>query len=222
MRLTTVVGLGVAALLLLASAKSAVNSGSGTKTEPKPKGNPVQVLLWEAKEIPFIKEYIRDTNIPRGSIKKYREGKPGRIVRLYCRLIGPKGVVRNEVVYESITPPQSELYLVGVEGYKTSRGSFSGRKVLTMNATGYDPGPASCGKYATGYTATGIKAEYGVVAVDPKVIPLGTRLYVEGYGYAIAADVGAKVDGYDIDLCFPTYRQAKAFGRKKVKVHILD
>ncbi|MCX8053988.1 MAG: 3D domain-containing protein, partial [Armatimonadetes bacterium] len=103
----------------------------------------------------------------------------------------------------------------------TSRGEFRTRRVLTMHATAYDPGPRSCGRYATGRTACGLQAGYGVVAVDPRVIPLGTHLYIEGYGHAIAGDRGRAIKGNRIDLGFSTYKEAIRFGRKRVTVHVL-
>ena len=66
-----------------------------------------------------------------------------------------------------------------------------------------------------------MKAEPGVVAVDPNVIPLRTKLYVEGYGFAIAADVGGAIKGNRIDLFFNTIDECMNYGRKKVKVYIL-
>lgn len=101
---------------------------------------------------------------------------------------------------------------------------FNGKdvKVIDMVATAYEPGPISCGKYASGYTAIGYKASKGIVAVDPRIIPLGTIVYIEGYGYAIAADVGSAIKGYRIDLCFDTYREAISFGRRRIKVYIVD
>jgi len=94
-------------------------------------------------------------------------------------------------------------------------------KTLTMEATAYYPGPEDTWPYASGYTASGLKASYGVVAVDTRLIRLKTPLYVEGYGYAIAADRGGAIKGSKIDLCYDTYEEAVRFGRKKVKVYIL-
>jgi 3D (Asp-Asp-Asp) domain-containing protein len=92
-----------------------------------------------------------------------------------------------------------------------------------MEATAYYPGPESCGIYArNGRTYTGKKAGFGTVAVDKRVIPLGTKLYIEGYGYAEATDIGGAIKGNRIDLCFETYREAEMFGRRKVKVYILE
>jgi len=96
------------------------------------------------------------------------------------------------------------------------------RKVVTMEATAYYPGPEDTGQYADGKTANNRKAGYGVAAVDPKFMRLGTRLYVEGYGYAEAHDVGGAIKGKRIDLCFDGYDEAVRWGRKKVKVYILN
>ena len=60
------------------------------------------------------------------------------------------------------------------------------------------------------------------MAVDPKVIALGAKLYIEGYGYAIAGDRGRAIKGNRIDLGFATVREALNFGRKSVIVHVLD
>ena len=90
-----------------------------------------------------------------------------------------------------------------------------------MHATAYEPGPRSCGRYANGFTATGVKATKGVAAVDDRVIPMGTRLYIPGYGFAVAADRGSAIKGQRIDLCFDTYSEAMRWGRRKVQVYVL-
>lgn len=95
------------------------------------------------------------------------------------------------------------------------------KRSLSMSATAYEPGPRSCGRSANGLTANGTKAGYGVVAVDPRVIPLGTRLFIEGYGYAVAADTGGAIDGNDIDLGYLTVSECLQWGRRKVKVYVL-
>ena len=95
-------------------------------------------------------------------------------------------------------------------------------KIISMEATAYTDDIASQGKWI-GQTATGMKPQVGVVAVDPKIIPLGTKLYVEGYGEAIAGDTGGAIKGKRIDLFMATRGQAMEYGRRKnVKVKILD
>jgi 3D (Asp-Asp-Asp) domain-containing protein/uncharacterized protein YabE (DUF348 family) len=108
----------------------------------------------------------------------------------------------------------------------SSGGPEGARRSMSMVATAYDPGPASTGKSpghpAYGITASGMRAGYGVVAVDPRVIPLGTRLYIPGYGNAIAGDTGGAIKGQRIDLGYATYNEAIRFGRQTVTVYVLD
>lgn len=85
----------------------------------------------------------------------------------------------------------------------------SGGRTLVVSATGYS---------LPGHTATGLPVGWGIVAVDPTVIPLGTRMTVPGYGEAVAADVGSGVRGASIDLWFPTVAQAFAWGRRTVTI----
>ncbi|MBR1729211.1 MAG: 3D domain-containing protein [Selenomonadaceae bacterium] len=89
--------------------------------------------------------------------------------------------------------------------------------VMAMEATAYLPTDGN----GAGITAMGIPATYGVAAVDPSVIPLGSRLYVPGYGEAIAADTGGAIYGYKIDLCMESYSEAMNFGRRTVTVYVL-
>ena len=100
-----------------------------------------------------------------------------------------------------------------------SRGFFAGRRIVEMVATGY--GPGENGRWGA-QTASGLKPGFGVVAVDPRFIPLGTRIYIEGYGYAVAGDTGGAIKGNRIDLGFDNYSTAQAVGRKKVRVLILN
>ena len=71
-------------------------------------------------------------------------------------------------------------------------------------------------------TATGTVARVGIIAVDPRVIPLGTRVYVEGYGYATAEDTGGAIKGNRIDIFLNSNAECVNWGRRSVKVYILD
>lgn len=88
--------------------------------------------------------------------------------------------------------------------------------VTVMSATAYHPMDGD----GRGITATGTRAEHGVVAVDPDVIPLGTKLFVPGYGDAIAEDTGGAIIGNRIDLCMETYYDCYEFGRKDIEVFV--
>jgi 3D (Asp-Asp-Asp) domain-containing protein/peptidoglycan hydrolase CwlO-like protein len=85
----------------------------------------------------------------------------------------------------------------------------NGPRTLTVASTGYS---------MPGRTATGLPVGFGVVAVDPAVIPLGTRISIPGYGEGVAADTGSAVQGMTIDLWFPTLVQALAWGRRTVTI----
>ena len=87
----------------------------------------------------------------------------------------------------------------------------SGTRQLVVSATCY---------ILPGRTATGMPVGRGVVAVDPSVIPLGSRLYVPGYGNGVAADIGGGIRGNTIDLWYPTYAECAAWGRRTVTITI--
>ena len=91
-----------------------------------------------------------------------------------------------------------------------------------MVATAYDPCYQCNYPYYGAPSYIGLPLAKGIIAVDPNVIPMGSRLYVEGYGEGIAADQGGAIKGNRIDLCFATHQLALDFGMKTVKVTILD
>jgi len=92
-------------------------------------------------------------------------------------------------------------------GQPTSHGSYR----IKVDAVAY---------YLPGKTALGVSVRKGVVAVDPKLIPLGTRLYVPGYGPGLAADVGTAIKGRIIDLWFPSTPLARKWGRRTVTITV--
>jgi cystine transport system substrate-binding protein len=110
-----------------------------------------------------------------------------------------------EVRSAAVTPVTAAIVVV-----QDAPAQSSGQ-TLTVLATGYS---------LSGSTATGLPTGWGVVAVDPSVIPLGTRLSIPGYGSGVAADVGGAVRGATIDLWFPTDAQARAWGRRTVTVRL--
>lgn len=118
--------------------------------------------------------------------------------------------VANTTVDNSTTASQS------------TNNSYSGR-TITMESTAYSSDPADALGGGT-VTATGqnLLENPMAVAVDPSVIPLGTHLYVEGYGEAYAVDTGSAIQGNIIDVHFPTAAQCESWGRRQVQVTILD
>ena len=100
---------------------------------------------------------------------------------------------------------------------ETPQGYVEYTQVLGMEATAYLPTDGG----GAGITAMGIPATYGIVAVDPEIIPLGSRVYIPGYGEALAADTGGAIVGYRIDLCMESYDEAMDFGRRNITVFVL-
>jgi len=132
-------------------------------------------------------------------------------------------VSRQQVSREQVREASPQVLLVGTL-QEVTRGSDSIRfeRAIEAVATAYCPCTKCCGPYANGYTHTGVPAERGVIAVDPRVIPLGSRVYVDGYGFAVAADTGGAIKGNRVDLCFATHEEALRWGRKQVKVYVIE
>lgn len=169
--------------------------------------------------IPYETVYELSRQIGPGRLVTVRKGEPGENRRVYTVQFRGGRPVAKRLVRAERTDPVSQLIHVGRAGFATSRGSFTRHRILTMEATAYEP---SAGRARPTFrTATGRRAEFGVVAVDPRVIPLNSIVFVEGYGMAIAADTGGAIRGMKIDLCVPTRAEALRFGRRRVKVHIL-
>jgi len=120
----------------------------------------------------------------------------------------PKVIARGIAAYAS-------LARVAEQGF-TSAVRLAG-SALHMIATAYTAGCYGC----SGVTASGLRAGLGIIAVDPNVIPLGTKLFIPGYGRAIAGDTGGAIVGHRIDLGFNSNVQAMHWGRRPVTVYLL-
>ncbi len=130
---------------------------------------------------------------------------------------------------EVISAPQDRVIHIGTKPlpkYVPGLKDLVYSQQFVMSATAYTAGPESTGKNpgdpGYGITATGKQVSHGIVAVDPRVIPLGTRLYVEGYGVALAADTGGSIKGMKIDLFYENLNDALRFGRRNLKVYVLE
>ena len=143
-------------------------------------------------------------------------------------------LIKEEVIHvETIVKTIDQVFEEGTKDVFTNdRGDFTARKAIKMVATAYEAGPRSTGKRpgdkGYGITASGARAKRGTVAVDPRVIPLGTKLYVKSltpgvpdYGFAIAQDTGGAIKGNKIDLFMDTVWECLQFGRRPVMVYIL-
>ncbi len=224
------------ATVALALAENGIKLDRLDRVEPRPEtaispDMTITVTRVEEKDrtvenvLAFPSETKRDASLPEGTTKVVQAGQDGlEQETIRDRYENNTLVSQITVAKETVKAPVARITAVGT-GKIASRGgeTFRYQKVMAMAATAYDPGYISNGKWAGYPTADGIhQVEKGVAAVDPRVIPLGTKLYVEGYGYAIAADTGGAIKGNRIDLAFNTYEEAIAFGMKDVTVYILE
>jgi uncharacterized protein YabE (DUF348 family) len=186
------------------------------------------------KEIPF--ETIVRTNgeIYKGIEKIISEGYNGKIrEKVLITYHDGEEVSREVIEQQTIKQPQNRIVEKGTKDVLvTSRGAVRFKKAVYMTATAYDATYESTGKHpgdpGYGITRSGTKVRPGVVAVDPRVIPLGTRLYVKSldgssdYGFAIAEDTGGAIKGNKIDLYFESPSDVRKYGKRKVLVYILE
>ena len=170
-------------------------------------------------EVPVMVQYERVDTLPKGEEKVLQEGTVG-LDEVEEEIHYKQGDVidTKELQRKTITPMQPKVVQVGTREVEVSRSYDRVREVITMEATAYLPTDGG----GDGITATGIRARHGVVAVDPNVIPLGTRVYIPGYGEAIAADTGGDIVGNRIDVVLEDYGSAMQFGRRTVDVYILS
>jgi 3D (Asp-Asp-Asp) domain-containing protein/LysM repeat protein len=129
---------------------------------------------------------------------------------------------KNKAVTEKQKKPAGQALKRSAHTVKAKSIKHKSSKKITVKATAYTASCAGC----SGTTATGINLKAHpkekVIAVDPSVIPLGTKVYVEGYGEATAADTGGAIKGNRIDVFTPSETDAIQFGVKKLNVTILS
>ena len=199
-----------AMMAALATISVAARTHPELKTEPRV----------DTKPIPFQVTYEISREVVAGRLQVTQKGKDGELIDTYSvSLKGGKPVSKTLVSSQKVEPT-NEVILVGKPGFETSRHYFTRGRAVSMSATGYDASPQTI-PGTHGRTATGLRAAYGVIAVDPRVIPMGSIVYVEGYGLAIAADKGSAIKGHRIDLCFDSRSTALHFGRHNVRLYML-
>lgn len=169
--------------------------------------------------VPYPVIFKTTSQVLPGRLRKVQYGIPGVAYRAVQKTIRGDKVVRVSLLWETIYPAVPAIILVGDTKRFVARSSYLRTHHLKLEATAYCPG-GCCGT-GSGRTASGVRAGFGVAAVDPSVVPLGSVLYVEGYGFALAADVGKGIRGRRIDLGFASHAEAKRFGRRSIVVHLL-
>ncbi|UDK94991.1 DUF348 domain-containing protein [Lysinibacillus sphaericus] len=180
--------------------------------------------------IDFAIEKKQDASLLKGKQKVVTTGEKGIVSRTY-EVVKENGkiVAKNLQSENVIKEPKKQVVAVGAKklvasATTVSRGSAepASGKEFYVTATAYTPYCKGC----SGTSATGINLRSGsglkVIAVDPSVIKLGSKVWVEGYGTAIAGDTGGSIKGNKIDILVQTDAQARNWGRKKVRIKVLN
>ncbi|GEM02575.1 Uncharacterized conserved protein YabE, contains G5 and tandem DUF348 domains [Halolactibacillus halophilus] len=180
------------------------------------------------EEVAFSTVRKNDSSLTKGKEQVVTSGSNGLVEKRYTVVLENGEEVSRELVSEDVKKEAAQrVVAVGTKAIQQapSRGTSSAvaGKTITVEATAYNWNCATCdgrGLTATGYN---LKANPdGVIAVDPSVIPLGTKVYVEGYGYAVARDTGGAIKGNRIDVHLSSISAARQFGRQTVKVTIIE
>lgn len=178
------------------------------------------------ESIDFAIEKKNDSSVLKGKEKVVKPGKKGTVERTY-EVVKENGKIVTKTLQSEkvLSEPTTQVVAVGtkVVTVTASRNNSSANgKEFYVTATAYTPNCNGC----SGITATGVNIKSNpnmkLIAVDPNVIPLGSKVWVEGYGYAIAADTGGAIKGNKIDVLVPTKSAAKSWGRKKVRIKVLN
>lgn len=176
-------------------------------------------------------------DLSKGTKKVITNGENG-LANVTYRVVSKNGVEteKEEISREVLREPVDKVVAVGTKVITVPVSKLASRsgatpktasKVLICRATAYDGSYETLGKYNP-KTALGRTPTVGTVAVDPRVIPLGTRMYIETvdgsyvYGECFAGDTGGSIKGNRVDLFMASRKQALAFGSRQVKVYILD
>lgn len=173
-------------------------------------------------DLPYETKIETTSDLKPGERKVKKPGRNGQVERDF-EVVRFGGEITEETQIRSnvVLEPETEVILEGVKNVITDPNTgkaYEYTKAMKMEATAYTD--ISNDKW-NGITASGMPTFVGMVAVDPNVIPLGTRLYVEGYGVAHAGDTGGVVKGNIIDLFMRNSQETRAFGRRARKVYVL-
>ena len=161
-----------------------------------------------------------DPSLSQGKEKILVEGKKGHVSRQYEVIKENGKEVKRKILSETVMKEKrNQVVAVGTKdtSVQTMNVNATGGKEIYVSSTAYT---ASCNG-CSGVTATGLNLKNNpdakVIAVDPSIIPLGSKVYVDGYGYAVAADKGGAIKGHKIDVFFSSTSDAYRWGVKKGK-----
>jgi len=172
-------------------------------------------LITKKESIAFRVEQKEDTTLERGIRRIIQQGKDG-IKENTIKITYKDGTeINREIVgAEILKEPKNQVISQGVLQYASRGGTrFEFSKAIEATATAYT--------HTGNRTSTGTNPKVGTIAVDPSVIPMGSKLYVEGYGFGRAEDIGSAIKGNRIDIFLETEQECRRWGRRPVKVYIL-
>ena len=171
----------------------------------------------EDSEVAFGYKTINDYDFQIGRVAVTTEGQNGISRKTYrTRLVDGVEVSRELESEEVVQAPVDQVTSVGYKLQSGIPADLSYSRVITCKAVSY------WSSYINPIGAYGGRCTYGTCAVDKSVIPLGTRLYIEGYGYAYANDVGSGVKGNMVDLYMESLQQCYFWGARTCRVYILN
>ncbi|MDD2212349.1 MAG: 3D domain-containing protein [Bacilli bacterium] len=172
-------------------------------------------VVEEKKTLSFNTEERSSEELYKGEIRILQKGEKGIEKNRYEVILEDgQEIARNFVEKVIIKKPVKQIVSLGTRQVVSRGGNtLEFAEAHTMTATAYT--------HTGNRTATGIWPSVGIVAVDPRVIPLGTRLYIDKYGFATAADVGSSIKGKRIDVFLETKEEALHWGRRQVQVFVL-
>ena len=178
----------------------------------------IQILRYEKEEFDRIsrksEEKILEIEVTRASMEEEREKLEKDIAENQVLLDQLKGEEKEvQDILSEIRSRIADIQPVGM--------TLVGEWTLTATAY-YAFGSGGNDINGNGITATGLRARKGIVAVDPRIIPLGTKLFIPGYGEALAADTGGWIKNDRIDLCFESLEECFKFGRRKIRVYLVE
>ena len=175
-------------------------------------------LSREEVEVPFGTQFIDDPELAFGDKKVEKEGVKGKDLVIFENITRAGHEQKIELDRKRVTEPVNAVVRQGVaQSILTPNGYVKYKKVLYGEATAY-----TWGGGASGHTSVGLYPKRGIVAVDPRVIPYYTKLYIPGYGMAIAGDTGGAIVGTRIDLFMDSLHECYQWGRRDVEIYILE
>ncbi|WP_213818882.1 ubiquitin-like domain-containing protein [Garciella nitratireducens] len=203
--------------------KDRVQPKRDAKIEKEEKIQVVRVIeknIVEEQPIPYLTKEQPTEKLDVGDTKVVQQGKNG-VKENHIKVIYENGKeIKRELLHEKIViEPKNEVIQVGMnDAVDISRGNTRFKKAMMVTATAYCPSDPG----VNGVTSVGARLQKGVIAVDPKVIPYHTKIYVPGYGFGQALDTGGAIKGNHIDLAMDSKKEALEYGRKQVKIYLLD